>query len=180
MSGHYMIMDTSELLRDAFDRIPPLAHRAAGGLHSAGLAYRPDPDANSIAWLVWHLTRIQDDHVSDIAGQEQAWIADGWADRLALPFAPHDTGYGHTSEEVAAVRPDTADGLLGYHDAVAARTTEYLDGVDDADLDRVIDHSWTPPVTVGVRLVSVIGDCHQHVGQACYLRGIVDRVGRTT
>lgn len=176
-SGTMAGMNTSDVLKDAFGRIPRLVHRATAGLNAHGLAFQPDTNANSIAWLIWHLTRIQDDHVSEIAGRNQVWF-DGWADRLTLPFPPDDTGFGHSPEQVAAVRPETPDDLLGYHDAVAAQTMSYLDTVTDSGLDRIIDRSWDPPTTVGVRLVSVIGDCHQHVGQANYIRGIVDRGSR--
>lgn len=168
-------MRSIDVLRDAFDRLPDLVRVAVNGRHADDLAYRPDPDANSIAWLIWHLTRIQDDHVADLAGHEQAWTADGWAERFDLPFDRHDTGYGHRPDHIAAVRPSNPDLLVGYYDATHARTLSYLDTLSDDDLDRVVDDRWTPPVTAGIRLVSVIGDCHQHVGQACYLRGLVDR-----
>jgi hypothetical protein len=168
-------MHTREVLADAYGRIRELVQHAAGGLDSAGLSFRPDADANSIAWLVWHLTRIQDHHVSQLAGREQAWLAGGWHERFGMPADPSNTGYGHTSEEVAAVRPADPSVLLGYHDAVADRTLEYVATVDADELDRIIDRSYDPPVSVGVRLVSVMSDNLQHGGQARYVRGIVDR-----
>lgn len=168
-------MDSSELLLDAYSRIRGLVRRAVDGLDAERLAYRPDPQANSIAWLVWHLTRIQDDHVSELAGREQAWFEGPWAERLGLAPATADTGFGHTSEQVAAVRPESPEPLIGYHEAVADRTAEYIATLTPGDLDRIIDRSWDPPVTAGVRLVSVIGDNLQHVGQAAYVRGIVER-----
>ncbi|MGH8776492.1 MAG: mycothiol transferase [Jiangellaceae bacterium] len=168
-------MEAREVLAEAYGRVGGLVHTAAGGLDADGLAYRPDPDANSIAWLVWHLTRIQDHHLCGITGREQAWTGDGWADRLGMPADLEDTGYGHTSAQVAAVRPDGPDALLGYYDAVAARTAEYLTVLHGEELARIVDRSYDPPVTVGVRLVSVISDNLQHAGQARYLRGIVDR-----
>src|SRR5262249_60987746 len=118
------------------------------GLAPEAVAYRPDGDANSIAWLVWHLTRIQDDHVAHIADTEQVWTAGGWSDRFALPFDLADTGYGHETGDVAAVRAD-ATLLAGYHDAVHARTLELVGGVGGADLDRIRDRSYDPPVTPG-------------------------------
>ncbi len=169
-------MNTSELLVEAFGRISQLVRQSVTGADPAGLAYRPETGANSIAWLVWHLTRIQDDHVSEIAGIEQAWIAEGWHDRFGMAADPHNTGYGHGPDEVAAI-PADADLLLAHHEAIAARSAAYLATVDDAELDRIIDRSYDPPVTVGVRLVSVISDNIQHAGQARYLRGIVDRLG---
>ena len=168
-------MDISAVYLDAFGRIEEDVERAVTGLDDDALAFRPDPDANSIGWLVWHLTRVQDDHVSEIAGRDQAYVVDGWAGRLGLAPDAHDTGYGHTSEQVAAVRFDRPSDLLAYHRAVLARTRAYLATVTPDDLDRIIDERWDPPVTVGVRLVSVIDDCLQHAGQANYVRGLLER-----
>lgn len=166
---------TAELLLDAFDRIRGVVHRAVDGLSADELAHRPDPAANSIAWLVWHLTRIQDDHVAAVAGRPQAYTDGGWAERFGLPFDDTEIGYGQDSAAVAAVRVDSAELLTGYYDAVHQRTVDYVRGLVDADLDRVVDTNWDPPVTLAVRLVSVISDDLQHAGQAGYLRGLIQR-----
>lgn len=168
-------MGTHEVLIDAFNRVREVLHKAAEGLDQEGLAFRPDADANSIAWLGWHLTRIQDDHVSELSGGEQAWISEGWHEQFGMAPDPSETGFGHSSKQVAAIRPETPEIILGYHDAAATRTREYLATIDSQELDRVIDRSYDPPVSVGVRLVSVISDNLQHAGQARYVRGIVDR-----
>jgi uncharacterized damage-inducible protein DinB len=165
-------MNTSDVLIDAYGRIQEEVHEVVDGLDDKTLATRPDGAGNSIAWLVWHLTRIQDDHLADAGGYEQVMTADGWHERLGLPFDPADTGYGHTAEQVEQVR--VSAGLLsGYYDAVHARTIEYLRTLTDEDLDRVVDRRWNPPVTLGVRLISVIGDDLQHVGQAAYVKGLL-------
>ncbi|MFI2103426.1 DUF664 domain-containing protein [Isoptericola sp. NPDC019693] len=164
------------LLTDAFDRIAETVHRVLRGATAARLSYRPDPEANTVAWLVWHLARVQDDHVADVAGTEQRWTAGGWAAKFGLPFEDADTGYGHTPEQVAAVRADAAL-LRGYLDDVHAATAAYLATVTAADLERVVDTRWDPPVTLGVRLVSVVGDDLQHAGQAAYVRGLAERAG---
>jgi hypothetical protein len=147
-------------------------HGVVDGLTVEQLAYRPAPEANSIAWLVWHLTRIEDDHVAHLADREQAWTRDGWHERFGLPFDPRATGYGQSADDVARVRV-AADLLAGYQDAVHADCVRYLATVDAAELDRVVDTRWDPPVTAGVRLVSVVGDADQHVGQAAFVRGLV-------
>jgi uncharacterized damage-inducible protein DinB len=165
-------MTSSDLLADAFDRIREEVHHAVDGLSKPQLSYRVDGDANSIAWLVWHLTRVQDDHVSEAAGVEQAWTSQGWADRFALPFGRLATGYEHGTDDVAAVQVE-AELLTGYHDAVFEQTTRYVRTLSDADLPRVVDESWDPPVTLAVRLVSVISDDLQHVGQAAFVRGVL-------
>jgi uncharacterized damage-inducible protein DinB len=164
----------AELLQDLFDRVAANVHGAVEGLDADALAARLDADANSIAWLVWHLTRVQDDHVSEVAGTEQTWTADGWATRFGLPFPDGAIGYGQSSEEVGKVRAD-AGLLLGYYDAVHARTLAYLQTLTDDDLDRVVDRHWDPPVTLGVRLISVADDDIQHSGQAAFVRGVLER-----
>ena len=167
-------MRSTDVLTDAFDRVRDAVHPAVNGLDADALADRPDAEANSIAWLVWHLTRIQDDHLSGLAGRPQVWTAAGWADRFGLPLDVDDTGYGHDADAVGAVRADAVS-LLGYFEEVHAATVAYLATLDDDALDRVVDTGWNPPVTAGVRLVSVIADDLQHVGQAAYIRGILQR-----
>jgi len=167
-------MTVAELLTEAFGRIQQLVTRTVTGLTAEQLAHRPRPEANSIGWLIWHLTRIQDDHIADAAGTEQVWTARRWYDRLGLPLDADDTGYGHDSEQVAAVRIAEPELLIGYHDAVYQRTVEFVAGLTEHELARVVDTRWDPPVTLGVRLVSVLGDDWQHVGQASYLRGLLD------
>ncbi|MCO1655791.1 mycothiol transferase [Pseudonocardia humida] len=163
-----------DLLADAFARVQEEVHVAVEGLTEDQLAHRLAPDANSIAWLVWHLLRVQDDHVAEVAGREQVWTAGGWAARFALPFDDSATGYGHSSADVAGVRA-SAELLTGYCDAVTEQTRDYLGTVQAEDLDRVVDERWDPPVTLAVRLVSVISDDLQHVGQAAFVRGVVER-----
>ncbi|HET8915999.1 MAG TPA: DUF664 domain-containing protein, partial [Propionibacteriaceae bacterium] len=119
-----------------------------------------------------HLSRIQDDHVADLAQVEQAWAE--WRERFALPFSKWATGYGQGPKEVAAVRA-SGDLLGGYHQAVHDLTLRYLDGITAEELDRIVDTRWNPPVTAAVRLVSVIGDTMQHLGQAAYVRGMAER-----
>jgi hypothetical protein len=168
------IMQSSDLIIEAFDRIQQIVQRATGDADEKTLGYRPDADANSIGWLVWHLTRVQDGHIADAFGADELWVAGGWEEKFALPFDADATGYGQSSDEIAAVQV-SAELLRGYHDAVHDRTVELIGGIGDADLDRLVDESWDPPVTLGVRLTSVISDDLQHAGQASYVRGLADR-----
>jgi uncharacterized damage-inducible protein DinB len=166
-------MRSAELLTYAYDQIPTTLRRNLDGLGAEDLNRRVGRDANPIAWLAWHLLRVQDDHIAEVAGQEQVWIAQGWADRFDLPFEPEATGYGFDSEQVAAVRISSVELLTGYAEAVHARSVEFLRGLSGDDLDRVVDDSWDPPVTLGVRLVSVLSDDFQHLGQIGYVRGLL-------
>ncbi|WP_328392559.1 mycothiol transferase [Nocardia sp. NBC_00416] len=167
-------MHSADILTDAFDRIRAVVHESVDGLGEDALNHRLDPAANSIAWLVWHLTRVQDEHVAELAATDSLWTGRGWYERFDLPVHRHATGYGDTPAEVALVRAP-AELLTGYHDAVHAHTVGFVGALTDQDLSTVVDTDWDPPVTMGVRLVSVIGDDLQHVGQAAFIRGLLSR-----
>lgn len=169
-----MTTSAAAVLVDALGRVREAVHQAVNGLDVDELTHRVDPAANTIAWLVWHLTRVQDDHVADVADVEQQWTASGWFERFGLPFGRGVTGYGQRPDEVEAVRA-TGDLLVGYHDAVHDQSVEYVRSLTDDDLRRVVDTWWDPPVTLGVRLVSVVNDDLQHAGQAAFVRGVALR-----
>ena len=195
-------MSATATLEEAYGRIPDAVRRAVTGLDASQLAFRPVGPANaadnsaagnaargnpvpgnsatgnaakgnSVAWLIWHLTRVQDNHIADVADLPELWIDGGWAGRFGLDLDELDTGYGHSSAQVSKVRPASPDLLTDYYDAVHARTLEFLTGLGEVDLNRIVDTNWNPPVTLQVRLVSVIEDCMQHVGQAAYVRGLL-------
>jgi uncharacterized damage-inducible protein DinB len=168
-------MNGADLLVDAFERIKGVVHQAAEGLSPDELAIRLDPGANSIGWLIWHLTRVQDDHIATVAGLDQVWTSSGWADRFGLPFDDDAIGYGHSSYEVGLVAIESSSLLVDYYDATHEQTLRYLETVSAADLDRVVDERWDPPVTLAVRLVSIVSDDLQHVGQAHFVRGVIAR-----
>lgn len=171
-------MKSADLLIDGLGRVRDVVHEVASGLTAEQLAYRPTPTANSICWLIWHLTRVQDDHIAEVAGREQVWITEGWATRFGLPRGYAATGYGHSAEEVGEITVASPDVLTDYHDAVHDRSVGFIAAITDADLDRIVDERWDPPVSLGVRLISVIDDDAQHAGQAAYVRGLIRAGGR--
>lgn len=166
-------MDVAALLLELHGRIPPLVREAVDGLDPARLVEPPRPGANPIGWLVWHLARVEDHHVAELLDEPQIWVGDDWAARFGLEPDPANSGYGHTAAEVAAVRPESADVLLDYLGAVGERTRAMLAALSPADLDRIVDRRWDPPVSMGVRLVSIADDALQHAGQAAYARGLL-------
>ena len=161
-------MDVAALLIELYGRIPPLARSVVEGLDDEALVRSPVPGANPIAWLVWHTARVQDHHVSELITEDQVWQGSDWARRFGLDPDPTNTGYGHSPDDVASVRPDGSAVLIEYLEAVDRRTRTMLEGVTPAELDRVVDRRWDPPVTLGVRLVSIADDSLQHLGQATY------------
>jgi len=161
------------VLLELYGRIPPLVRDVVEDLPAGRLVERPGPDANTIGWLLWHLARVQDHHLSELMDSEQVWVGGDWAGRFGLEPDPSNTGYGHSSEEVGRVRPADGAAIVDYLEAVQARTIAFLEGLSDGDLDRIVDRRWDPPVTMGVRLVSVADDSLQHVGQAAYVKGLL-------
>jgi uncharacterized damage-inducible protein DinB len=168
-------MELHEVLIDLFERITEHVHEAVDGLDSDALVRPPEPGANPIGWLVWHLTRVQDDHVAELMDEEQIWISGKWSTRFGVGADPQNTGYGHSWKDVMSIRPESAEVLIEYYEAVDARTRALLETLTPKDLDRIVDTRWDPPVTLGVRLISVADDDIQHAAQASYVRGIFDR-----
>jgi uncharacterized damage-inducible protein DinB len=166
-------VNVTDLLTEAYGRLPDLVRGAVDGLTPEQLRTAPAEGANTVGWLVWHLTRVQDSHIAELLGEDQLYATGDWAPRFGRDTDPRDTGYGHSAKDVAAVRPENAQALLDYYDAVHARTLAYLEGLKADDLDRVVDEAWDPPVTLGVRLISILDDDVQHAGQAAYVRGLL-------
>lgn len=164
-------MEAKDLLLDAFGRIHETVAATLDGVDAHTLSRRPGGNGNSMAWLIWHLGRVEDAQLASAAGLAQVWTAQGFAARFGLPLPERDTGYGHTSAQVDAVTA-APELLAAYYDAVHKQTVGFIRGLDGGDLDRVVDTRWDPPVTLGVRLVSTLADCLQHVGQAAYARGL--------
>ncbi|MDQ0633737.1 hypothetical protein QFZ40_001646 [Arthrobacter pascens] len=164
-------MKSNELLLDAFGRIRETVAAALEGVDDGSLVRRPAGNGNSIAWLIWHLGRIEDAQIAAAAGLDQVWTSQEFVGRFGLPLPERDTGYGHSTENVDAVQAPP-ELLLEYYDAVHRQTREFVGTLDDEDFDRIVDTRWDPPVTLGVRLVSIIADCLQHVGQAAYAKGL--------
>ena len=171
-------MELQALLTDAYSRVVDALAEVLNGLGREDLDRQPTPDTNSIGWLAWHLTRVQDDHVSDLMGEQQLYIKDGWHARFDRPADPKDVGWGHTLAQVAAFRSPDPQTFLDYHRAVFERTKGFVARLKPADYDRELNEPWYQPVpTVGVRLVSVVADGLQHVGQAAYVRGLLKGKG---
>jgi uncharacterized damage-inducible protein DinB len=165
-------MNVNDVLNDAFGRLPGLVRGAVKDLTPEQLIWAPADGANSAGWLVWHLTRVQDDHVADLIGTSQLYVTGDWGPRFGLKSSAGDIGYGHSAAQVASVRPESWQALVEYFDAVHDRTVEFIGGLTERDLDKVVDEGWDPPVTLGVRLLSVLNDDIQHAGQAAYVRGL--------
>jgi len=171
-------MQAKDIVLDGLERIRGSLHRTLDGLTLDEMHRQPQSDANSIAWLVWHLTRVQDTSVSGLMGQAHLWVSQEWHAKFEMAADAGNDGFGHTPAQVAAFRAPSIETLLAYHDHVAARSKTYVTGLAAEDFDRTLNEpQWQPLPTVGVRLMSVMSDNLQHAGQAAYLRGLFQGKG---
>ena len=168
-------MEWQQLLIDSFEGARQALEKALANLSPADLNEQPHHDCNSMGWLAWHLTRTQDRAMSNLTGEQQVWIKDGWYTKFNRDPNPQDTGFGHKSEDVAKFKSPDAGTLLGYHRAVLERSKRYLGSLSTTELGRKVDHPKFP--TVGAWLVATLSDSLQHVGQVAYLRGLLKGKG---
>jgi len=168
-------VELQQLLLGIFERASGNLEKAIDGLTQDDLNHLPNPDCNSIGWLIWHLTRVQDLAISDLIGKEQRWIVEKWYSKFSRNPDPNDWGVGHSSEDVSNFQSPDSKTLLGYYYAVLKQTKEYIDKLSIAELGREIDNPRSP--TVGLRLAGIINDNIQHVGQVAYLRGMLKGKG---
>lgn len=170
---------------NAIDILLDLAQRPVDALEwfwdrlaPARLNAHPGGHDNSPAWLLWHAGREIDVQIAHLAGHDQTWTSAGFGERFGLELGERDLGYGHSAEQArAVVVPETAGAKQLLRDhlvAVTEQAKDYIRGLSEADLAEVIDERWDPPVTRGVRLISVFDDALQHVGQVAYVSGMTD------
>ena len=174
-------MEWRELVVDGYDRFPELVEEVLAGVRTADLDWPPRPGTNPLGWTVWHLTRVQDSQIADLMGEASLWTRDGWHRKFDRPPDDDDSGYGHTPAQVRAFKSPSVKVQLDYLRAVTDRTKQYLASLAPADLDRELDESWQQPrPTVAVRIVSILADCHQHAGEASYIRGLLEAKAKST
>ena len=171
-------MLSSDIVLDSLNRVHELIPVVLDGLDRDDVLWRPDAGSNSIGWLIWHLCRVDDDHLGDLGGQPQVWLS-GWSERFGLPYPPNAHGYGMTAADIAAFDLPSVSLLADYASAVAEQSRRIVTALTASDYEKVIDTRWDPPVTISARLVSVMVETAQHIGQAGYVRGLRERqIGR--
>ena len=171
-------MEWQGLIIDGYGRVWQVLEEALDRLPQDDLNQQPRPDCNSMGWLTWHLTRVQDDHIASLMGKGQLWTSEGWHAKFNRAPEPKDIGFGHSSEDVAAFQSPDVKTLLDYHRAVLERTKGYIATLSLSDLDRELNEPWYQPLpTVGVRLISIMSDSLQHAGQIAYLCGLLKGKG---
>lgn len=178
-AGHSRDMDAIDVLSDLAARPLQALDYFWADLHPSRINDRPGGHPNSIAWLLWHSARETDAQIAPLAATQEIWTAQGFAQRFGFDgqdLGALDMGYGQDRAAAEAITvPATHEGkhlLREYLEAVYEHLGEWISTLDESDLDRVIDRGYDPPVTLGVRVISVIDDAAQHVGQAAHIAGM--------
>jgi uncharacterized damage-inducible protein DinB len=142
------------------------------GLSAAELGFRPARHANSIGFIVWHMTRVEDGWIQRaIQRKPHLWVADGWAARFEMPAEMRDMGFGYTVQQLDAFKIPPLELLLGYSHAVREATMAYVSGWDPASPTEV-RAPWGGMVAVAEVLAQLVWELNQHSGQVAYLRGL--------
>lgn len=168
-------MQWQQLIINIYERMSQEMERSLDGLSLNDMNRQPSTDTSSIGWLAWHLTRVQDRAIADLARGVQLWVRDEWHSKFNRPPDPQDFGFGHSLEDLAAFKSPDAQILLDYYHAVFERSKHYISSLSEIDLDREVDHPKFP--TVAARLVGIVNDNYQHVGQIAYVRGLLKGIG---
>jgi uncharacterized damage-inducible protein DinB len=171
-------VDIPQFVGGMLERTESVMLQALDGLSADELDRQPGPDSNPIGWLTWHLTRVQDRHVSAMQGKEQAWVTDGWHAKFERPADLEDRGFGHTPEQVAAFRSPDAETLVAHYRAIRENTQRFLDALTPADLERQVPAMrGDGTMLLSARLLAIMVDNMQHMGQVAYLRGLIRGAG---
>ena len=131
------------------------------------------PSIKSVTWLSWHAAREMDFQISALKGEKPLWITKGWKEKFNLPLPDDTEDWHHTPEQAAEVKVSDVDYLLGYLADAVKLTKDYVSNLKEADLDEIVDKTWTPYVTRGVRVTSIIDDFNMHSGQIIYSRRLL-------
>jgi uncharacterized damage-inducible protein DinB len=165
-----------EAIRIGLDEYLDGLRRAIEGLTPAEARWQPTVHTNHIAWLVWHMARVEDRLVSQyLRGTTEVWTAEGWADRFKM--SPESHGGGQTMEDVRAMPDILLTDLMAYFEAVRAVTHQYLDPATDADFSREYRHPRRGLVTGTWIMVHLIVEESQHTGQVGLIRGMMRGFG---
>lgn len=171
-------MEFGAFIKGLLDRNEEYVLKAVEGISLDDLHRMPTPETNSIGWLLWHLSRVQDRNTAAMAGWPQAWITAGWHAKFGRAANPDERGNGDTPAQVAAFRAPSVEIMVGYYKAGRTRVDKFLATLTLADLERpVAGPNPGSTVPLNTRLTALALECCQHGGQIAYVRGMLKGTG---
>ena len=166
-------MELKRFIQGCFQQHYNTMMRAVDRLSPAEMAWTPNDQCSSIAFLVWHYGRTLDRWLhTRIKSDAQLW-ENGWAEKMdRISADPNDTGYGYTPEQLQAFQAPGAAPLLEYVAMVHQEGIDYLESLSEADFDEInLPNPRGGIITLGVMFQQLIWEFNQHGGQIAYLRG---------
>ena len=168
-------MDLRDFIIRSLEEIQEDLKRSVDGLTKEDLMTQPQPGANHIAFMIWHMTRVEDKLLHNLFQcSPQLWESGKWYERMGLPEDPKSTGFGYTAEQVSCFPSVQPHELMDYVEAVRADTLDYLENIDAASLDEKVTAPPLGEVSIGNLISILVVELAQHVGQIAYVRGLVE------
>ena len=167
-------MELKAFIKGCFEQHYNAMLRAVEGLNPAEMAWTPNDQCSSIAFLVWHYGRTLDRWLhTRLKGDAQLWQYGDWAERLGrAPAVDGDTGYGFTVDDLKAYKAPDSSALMEYVAAVRQESVEYFASLSESDFDGMeVVNPRGGTITLAVMCQQLIWEFNQHGGQIGYLRG---------
>jgi hypothetical protein len=172
-------MEVKDSILEGLNEVQSALKQAVDGLSQEELMWQPQPGANHIAYILWHTLRVEDWFFQYMFQRTpQVWESEKRHEKLNLPDDPRITGFGYTAEQVDGFPAVKLSDLLGYGEAVRARTLDYLRQLDAAKFDEIVQSRIFGEVRMGNLLSHLICEIAQHVGQIAYIRGLAKGQGK--
>jgi len=166
-------METKEFILDSLDIMQKELDQAMDGLTQDEVEWRPNFEANSIGFILWHMLLGEDYFVQAMFRQKpDLWASEKWYSKLNMPEEPLPMGgYDATAEQIAAFPVPELKYLLEYGKAVRAQTLTFFQNMDDEKLGE--EHE-TPfgNASIGHLMAMSLCEIAQHIGHIAFLRGL--------
>jgi len=167
-------MDVRDFAIHSLDEVQEVLTRSVDSLTQEELMSQPRPGANNIAFMLWHMARVEDWFLHYLFQRvPQLWESGRWHEIMGLPENPKVTGFGYTAEQVASFPSVQVRNLMAYIEAVRADTLEYLRNVDTARIDEEVTSRFFDEASIGSLISHLVVELAQHVGQIAYVRGLL-------
>ena len=145
--------------------------RVLDSLTQQELSWRPASGCNSIGLILFHIARSEDSIMQGILqGKPQIWKSGKWHEKMNL--SDGEAGNHYTVEQVNAFQVPELSDILAYHDAVRAKTKEYLRGMKIEEFEKEVTFPNIGELPIASIFSLIVTHTSEHIGEMSYLRGL--------
>ena len=163
-------MDAKEFALEALERARAVTMIAIDGLTPEHFHWRPNPTANSIAFLLWHISRVEDRFTSDLRNMEEIWLTEEWHKKFAVAISENGIGWG--PEQIQDFRP-AIELVVSYLQRVRNISLETISRLNISQFKEQLTPS-RPDFTVANTLQTIVYHENHHQGAIGYIRGLIE------